>query len=168
MPSELIMHPEQIGLGSPSDPGDLRLCLFLYNIRENGEARKTAMIRKSTGELQYPPLSLELYYLFTAYSKAEMHARAQDEARILGKVMQIMYDNAIIQPYYLQGSLAEKNEEVRVTLDNLHTDVMIKLWNFPNTPFKLSLSYVVGPVMLDSKRTKQTKRVQEVEFHIRG
>lgn len=168
MPSELIPHPEQIGLGSPAEPGDLRLCLFLYNIRESGDARRNTLIDRGTDERQYPPLSLELYYLVTAFSKAELHVRSQDEARILGKTMQIFHDHGIIQHEYLQGSLAEKNEELRITFDNLHTDVMIKLWNFPNTPFKLSLSYMVGPIYLDSKRTKTTKRVKEVDIQIRG
>lgn len=97
MPIELIPHPEQIGLGSPADPGDLRLCLFLYNIRESGEARRNTLIDRGKGERQYPPLSLELFYLITAYSKAELHARSQDEARIIGKTMQIFHDHSQVQ-----------------------------------------------------------------------
>lgn len=168
MPTDLISQPEQIGLSSPSDHGDLRLSLFLYNVRENGEYRQNQMINRGSGDLQYPPISLELFYLLTAYSKAELHSRSQDESRILGKAMQILHDHSILRASYLQGSLAEKNEELKITLDNLHTDVLIKLWNFPNTPYKLSLSYAVGPVLLDSKRTKATKRVEEVEFNVRG
>lgn len=168
MPKELIEQPEQIGLSSPADHGDLRLSLFLYNVRESGEFRQNQLINAGNGNLQYPPISLELFYLITAYSKAESHSKSQDEAMILGKVMQIFHDHSILRSSYLHGSLAEKNEEIRITLDNLHTDVLIRLWNFPNTPYKLSLSYMVGPVLLDSKRKKATKRVEEVVFDVKG
>lgn len=168
MPVELISQREQISLCSPNEQGDSRLSLFLYNIRESGEFRPNQMINRGTGDLQYPPMSLELYYLITAHSKAELHSRSEDESMIIGKTMQILHDHSILRGSYLEGSLAEKNEEIKITLDNLHTDVLIRLWNFPNTPYKLSLSYAVGPVLLDSKRKKATKRVKEVEINVRG
>lgn len=168
MPTELIPQPEQIGLSSPADAGDLRLSLFLYNIRESGDIRMNQMINRGSGDLEYPPMSLELSYLLTAYSKAETHFRSIDESLIIGKAMQTIHDNSVLRASYLQGSLAEKNEEVKLSLEPLDIDILLKLWNFPNVPYKLSFSFVVSPVLLDSTRKKPTKRVKQVEFKIEG
>lgn len=168
MPSELISQPELIGLCSPVDSGDLKLSLFLYNIRESGDFQMNQMINRGTGDLEYPPKSYELSYLLTAYSKAEAQFRSVDESLIIGKAMQIINDNAVLRASYIQGSLAEKNEEIKIAIENLDVDVLLRLWNFPNIPYKLSLGLIVSPVFLDSTRKKPTKRVKEVEFTIKG
>lgn len=168
MPAELISQPELIGLHSPADSGDVRLSLFLYNIRESGDFQINHMINKGKGDLEYPPKSYELSYLVTAYSKAEAQFRAVDESLLIGKAMEIINDNSVLRAAYLQGSLAEKNEEIKITIDNLDIDVLLRLWNFPNIPYKLSFGLIVTPVFLDSTRKKPTKRVREVEFTIKG
>ena len=80
---EPIPQPEYIGLSSPVDKTDLRLSMFLYNIRESGELRRNEMLGRGTDRLQYPPLAVELYYLMTAYSQGEQLSRALDESRII-------------------------------------------------------------------------------------
>ncbi|HWR60834.1 MAG TPA: DUF4255 domain-containing protein, partial [Clostridia bacterium] len=162
MVPEPVLQPEMIGLASPADKGDLRLSLFLYNIVESGDLRNNQLQVSESGLLQYPPMSLNLYYMLTAYSSSELSSRALDEQRILGKAMQVFFDNSIIRGSALQGTLREKNEEVKIVMDNIPVDILIKLWNFPNIPYKLSVSYLVGPIYLDSTRTKQTKRVMEI------
>jgi hypothetical protein len=168
MPTSLIASPEQIGLVSPAETGNIRLGLFLYSIRENGDSRQTTMITKGKNELQFPPMPLMLYYLVSAYSKAELASRTVDEALILGKAMEILFDHSVIRSKYLQGTLAQNNEEPKIAFDNLHTDVLLRLWNFPNVPYRPSLSYAVGPILLNSNRTKPIKRVTEVNFHVKG
>jgi len=159
---EIIPQPEMIGLGSPAERGDFRLTLFLYNIIESGEFRHNEAVPINSKTVGYPPLSLDLYYLLTAHSNAEISFRTADEHRIMGKAMQALFDNAILRGPNLMGTLAEKNEEVRVVIDNLPFDLMMKLWTFPNVPYKLSVSYLVGPVYVDSMRTRSVGRVLEV------
>src|SRR5690606_37200960 len=67
-----VPQPELIGIAPPDEKGDLVLSLYLYNIRENGESRKTQMQNRGNGELQYPPMALDLYFLLTAHSTAEV------------------------------------------------------------------------------------------------
>ena len=159
---DIIPQPEMIGLGSPAERGDFKLTLFLYNIIESGEFRHNETVAISGNKVGFPPLSLDLYYLLTAHSTSEISFKTADEHRILGKAMQALFDNAILRGPNLIGTLAEKNEEIRIVIDNLPFDLMMKLWTFPNVPYKLSVSYQVGPVYIDSMRTRSLGRVLEI------
>ncbi|RAV20503.1 DUF4255 domain-containing protein [Paenibacillus contaminans] len=168
MTPEPIRQPELIGLASPADKGDLSLSLYLYNIKENGEHRQTHMIKRSQDAIQYPPMTVDLCYLLTPHSTAELQVRALDEHRILGRAMQVIYDNAILRGSMLQGSLAEKNEEVRIVMDSIPAETLTRMWNFADNPYRLSVSYTVGPVNIDSNRIKTAKPVLERDIRIEG
>ena len=162
MVPEPVSSQEIIGLCSPADKGDFVVTVYLYNIEESGESRNNQMRSIGTGQLQYPPMAVNLEYLITAHSTADLQSRMLDENRILGKVMQIFYDHAIIKGPLLQGSLAEKNEQVRISLKKINVDEMSRIWNFPNLPYKLSVCYRVGPVYIESTRARSTRRVTGV------
>lgn len=158
-----VPRPDQIGMASPRDAGDLALSLFLYNVKENGESRRTGMIDRG-GVLQYPPQALDFYFIMTAHSNADRLTRSLDEHRILGRAMQVLYDNGVLSGPYLEGTLAEGGSPIRLALMSLEGDELMKLWQFGDLPYKLSVVYRVGPVMLDSNRVKSVSRV--VERHI--
>ncbi|WP_138752597.1 DUF4255 domain-containing protein [Paenibacillus sinopodophylli] len=158
-----VPRPDLIGMASPRDAGDLALSLFLYNVKENGESRRTGMIDRG-GVLQYPPQALDFFFLMTAHSNADRLTRALDEHRILGRAMQVLYDHSVLSGPYLEGTLAEGGGPIRLSLVSLEGEEMMKLWQFGDTPYKLSVVYRVGPVMLDSNRVKSVSRV--VERHI--
>ncbi|CAM4472925.1 hypothetical protein FHS16_004315 [Paenibacillus endophyticus] len=158
-----VPRPDLIGMASPRDAGDLALSLFLYNVKENGESRRTGMIDRG-GVLQYPPQALDFYFIMTAHSNADRLTRSLDEHRILGRAMQVLYDNGVLSGPYLEGTLAEVGSPIRLALMSLEGDELMKLWQFGDMPYKLSVVYRVGPVMLDSNRVKSVSRV--VERHI--
>lgn len=166
MTPEPISQAENIGLSPPTESGDLNLSLFLYNIKENGDNRNNQMISRGVDALQYPPMTVDLHYLLTAHSSAELQTRAFDEHRILGRAMQVLYDHSILRNSVLQGSLADENEEIRVTMNEAPLDTMINL--FSESTYKLSVSYVIGPVFINSTRIKTTKRVLDRDFNIQG
>jgi hypothetical protein len=168
MTPDPIPQPELIGLGSPVDKGDFYLSLFLYSVRESGDSRKTQMVSRGTGEIQFPPMTVDLHYLMTVHSPAELQSRALDEQRILGRAMQVLYDHSVLRGPALVGTLAERNEEVRVVMESMSGDALLNMWNFADTPYRLSVSYVAGPVMIDSTRIKTTKRVTERDVSIQG
>ncbi|WP_317891276.1 DUF4255 domain-containing protein [Paenibacillus oceani] len=168
MTPDPIPQPELIGLCSPVDKGDFYLSLFLYSVRESGDSRKTQMVSRGTGEIQFPPMTVDLHYLMTVHSPAELQSRALDEQRILGRAMQVLYDHSVLRGPALVGTLAERNEEVRVVMESMPGDALLNMWNFADTPYRLSVSYVAGPVMIDSTRVKTTKRVTERDVSIQG
>ncbi len=119
------------------------------------------MQARGSGMLQFPPMALDLHYIVTPYSNADLQSRTLDEHVIMGRALQILHDNAIVRGSYLQGSLAENNEELRIVMEPLTVDALTGMWNFGDMPYKMSLPIRVGPVFLDSTRLKSTTRVVE-------
>ncbi|MFC4101936.1 DUF4255 domain-containing protein [Paenibacillus xanthanilyticus] len=167
MSPEPVTHPELIGMASPADKGDLSLSLYLYRVAESSEGRRTEFIASGSGMLQFPPLALDLYYLLTPYSSADLQSRTLDEHRILGKALQVLHDNAVLRAPYLTGSLAERGEELRITMDPMTPDALNGVWNFGSLPQKLSIPLRIGPVYIESTKLKPTTRVVERQIRVR-
>lgn len=166
MTPDPVPRPDLIGIASPADRGDLVLSLCLIGIRENGEARRNEM-QMQGGSLRFPPMTVDLHYLLTAYSAADLQTRTLDEHRLIGRAMQVLYDNSILRAPYLEGTLAENEEELRIANLSFDTDQVMRHWQFGDMPYKLSLVYRVGPVLLESNRVKPTSRVVESRFTLR-
>ncbi|QZY54461.1 DUF4255 domain-containing protein [Crassaminicella profunda] len=168
MTPEPIQKKDMIGLCSPVDRGDYKLGLYLYDIQENGDFRPMAMKNIGMDKQKYPPLSVTLYYMLTAYSNADIKSKAIDEHRMMGRAMQILYDNATLDSSKLVGTLGNNNETVEIVLNNMKHEEKIRLWNFPNQPYRLSMFYKVAPVYIESTRIKQIKRVLDVDITLQG
>ena len=155
---DLVAHPDGIGLAHPSDKGDMNLTVYLYEIKENTEVRSSDMIDQGD-RLRFPPIALDLSYLITAHSSSDVLTRAIDEHRIIGRTMQVLHDHNVLKGSDLVGSLAGTDSSIRIVKDDLSLEAAVSL--FPNTPYKLSLGYKIGPVYLDSNRTRSVTRVKE-------
>lgn len=162
---ELIAHPDGVGLAHPADKGDLNLTLFLYGVRENADYRSSDYIDGGGGELRFPPIALDLFYLVTAHSSSDIHSRGIDEHRILGKTIQTLYDHNVLRGDDLVGSLAGSSQPIRLSKEDVPLETVINF--FPDMPYKLSLSYKAGPVFVDSTRTRPVARVSEREIRMR-
>lgn len=178
-----LVDQDEIALASPSTIGngnEARLTLFLYRITENADlknARREAIDPTSTGDpphLQPSPLALDLYYLLTAHPAtggSDETERSGEQHLVLGRAMQVLHDNAIFRGSELRGSLASdpeeerSEEELRITVaptDSPALDDLVNLWGtFPDQSFQPSLSYLVSPVRIDSKREIPIGRVVE-------
>ncbi|MFD2673184.1 DUF4255 domain-containing protein [Marinicrinis sediminis] len=162
-----IVQPEYIGLGTPADPGDLNLLLFLYNVTDS-ESRSNEMIADARGSLQYPPLEINLHFLLTAFSSADAKSKMLDEHRMMGKAMQVLYDHSAIRGAALKGTLLQNNEELRVRKEDMPMEGLQNIWNFSDTPFRLFVPYIAGPIRIESTRTKAVKRVTRTDFTVQG
>ena len=162
---DLIAHPDGVGLAHPADKGDLNLSLFLYGVKENTDYRSSDYIDRGGGELRFPPIALDLFYLITAHSASDIQSRGIDEHRIIGKTIQTFYDHAVLKGEDLVGSLAGSDQAIRITKEEVPLETVINF--FPDMPYKLSLSYAVGPVFVDSNRTKSVTRVTERKVQLR-
>ncbi len=138
-----------------------RLSVFLYHIAENSYLRNTEPESVNITQIQYPPITLDLYYIFTPY------AQNRDTALIiLEGLVQTLYDHSVFKGDILQGNLAANgNDKIRITPNNLSLDELNKLWSiFPNKSFKLSVSYMFTPVKIPSGRKKDITRVLEKDI----
>ena len=134
--------------------------LFLYQILENPHMKNEEGIRVNDAQLQVPPLVLDLFYLVTPYSEDKTQ-----EKYILGKVMQIFYDHAILAGTVLQGSLAGTDEELRLVAHPLSLDDLTKIWSaFQEVAYRLSVAYLVTPARIDSPRLTGMQRVVAKEL----
>ncbi len=138
------------------DDGSTNLIsLFLYQIIENIHLKNEELHRIDETHLGYPPMHLELLYLVTPYSNDPIQ-----EKLILGKVMQIFFDNAVLSGNILVGNLKGLDEEFKIIFNPLSLDDLTKLWStFQEMSYKLSVSYLITPVSIDSSREIRVQRV---------
>ncbi|HHN64070.1 MAG TPA: DUF4255 domain-containing protein [Nitrospirae bacterium] len=136
--------------GSPN-----KVSIFLYHVEQNSYMRNLEPERVDEETLKMPPLTLDLYYLVTPYSDDKTQ-----EKTILGKVMQIFHDNTILTGPVLYGSLALEDMALKLFFNPISIDDMTKLWSaFQDTPYRLSVTYLVTPVRIDSTKEIDVKRV---------
>jgi hypothetical protein len=166
-----LVNPDSIVLLSPAEVDDqsIRLTLFLYSVMENPHMKNQEMRTLSPTELAYLPLTLDLYYLLTAYASTQIPDRTEqtlEQHRILGRAMRIFYDNAILGGTILQGSLEGTSEELRIVLNPISLDDLTKIWSaFQEVGYRLSVSYLVTPTNIDSTRDMSMQRVVSKEMN---
>jgi len=156
----IIESEDQITLSSPEDIGaGKKLSLFLYQITENDYLKNQEMQNVNSTKFEHPPLALSLFYLITAHTQ-----NTGSDHLLLGKVMQVFHDNAILRGSILHESLA--GEELRLILKPLSIDELNKTWSAisKSKPYKLSANYEVTPVRIESMREGETTRVTELEL----
>lgn len=161
---DLIRNGSDIGLASPADRGDMNLCVHLYDVSESETYRVSGMIPDGEERQKFPPIHLTLSYVITAFSAGDVKFRAEEEHRIIGKVAQVLRDYPILNLETMEFGMGGGEDRIRIEMRRADLDEKVKVWSFPGLAPKLSLFYQMGPVALDSARTKSIKRVQEMEF----
>lgn len=166
MVPEVILNADAIGLASPADKADLSLGVYLYDVSESEDIRVNGMISSDIGRQKFPPSYLTLNYMITAYSISDIKFRASEEYRILGRAYQILKDSPIIKYADLDIAANTDMADVRIELIKLAPEEKIKVWNFPNIPYKLSLFYRVTPVEISSTKSRSVSRVTDAAFEM--
>ena len=154
---ELVISPEGVALCSPGDKGDASVGIFLYDIQESDEIRQHRMIDVSRDRQQYPPAYLTLFYMITAYSTSDRRYRMSQEEKILGRIIQFFHDHP---------SIGTDSGNVQVRFQSVSTEDKLKLWNFPNEPYRISLFYQVSPVRIASALYRDVDRVRAPYIHV--
>ncbi len=161
---EMIQNAAEIGLRSPEDRGDASLGLFLYNICSSEAVYQRGNV-VTKDKISKPPIFLDLYYMITAYSKADMSYRLSVEEQILGRVIQIFHDNPVI-PLEKVDPQMTSGTELHVQMQRVTTDEKSRIWNFPNVGNRLSLFYKVSPVAIDSGVNTTITRVTDLDINV--
>ncbi len=162
---DIIKSPDGIGLCSPDDRGDIRLGIFLYEIERSDEVRRNEMVNLDEVTQGYIPIYLTLSYMFTAYTPGDIRYRMYEEQKILGRVVQYFSDYPWM--YAMDTDPNSLNSvDMRVDLLKVDSEERSKIWTFPNIPYKLSVFYRVTPVVIDSARTREVRRVTNASFNV--
>ncbi|BED91634.1 MAG: DUF4255 domain-containing protein [Candidatus Improbicoccus pseudotrichonymphae] len=159
---EPIDKPEKIGICDPKDRGNFVLGIHLYDIKEDTSGQNRGPVILPDGRTQDPPAVIELYYMISVCSKAEIEIKSVEESNIMGRVIQVFKDNQVIPSIYMDSSVGNV-ENVPINLLSIEMEEKVKIWTMFGESYKLSVFYVVGPINIDSEIIrKPQKRVQKV------
>jgi hypothetical protein len=109
----IIASKNQISLSSPEkmkNDSSAKLSLFLYNIFVYPHLENQKISCK-------PSMFLKLQYLITPYTQ-----NRESDLELLAEVMRIFHDNAILSRTIFGDAIAENNEDIRITMDQLSMD----------------------------------------------
>lgn len=155
-----ILAPDETG-------GDRRINLFLYKAQENPVLKNMdwQVKRGEPNQLVPPPLSLNLFYLMTAYAPNDLQTGNATAHEILGEAMRVFYENPIVPLDYLAEELGDAREQIKIIQNTLDIEELSQVWSTFTQPFRLSVLYEISVVQLDmlsaSERTMAT-RVREI------
>jgi hypothetical protein len=140
-------------------PAAMTVTLTPYEIAEDASSRNKADIRIVSNHVvttQRPPAALLVRYLVAAWS-----GKIEDDQRLLGRVIQTLYDNAIITGPALNGtSLNPTDESVIVTMIQQSIEDRTHVWRAFDKPYRLSVNYEVRVVKIASERTRTAAQVK--------
>lgn len=149
-----------VTLDSPADLKNAagsfeKINLYLYQVIEHAFTKNQPAYPKDDGTLQYPPLTLRLYYLLTPYASDPVSAH-----KVLGHAMRTFYDNAIVTDTRLSDPLRLVAEKLCIVLLSTKLEDLTRIWNALQTPYRLSVCYEVRVVPIESTLTEKTSRTR--------
>jgi hypothetical protein len=128
-----------------SDPPTVTL--FLYQVAEDRTVRnrpKTTQVVNGTIMERKQPLGLALHYMVSAWG-GDRHT----EQRMLGRVLQVLYDDAVLDGPDLVGALAGSPAALNVSLQPLDIEDRARVWSAIGQTYRLSVNYEVRVVNID-------------------
>lgn len=161
---ELLNNPDQIGLCSPEDHGDLTVGLWLYDVREDTDIQMHEMVSVGHKSQRYPSVYLTLRYMITLYLQSDLKYRAVQEHQIFGKIIQTFKDHAVLEEETLKPADRVSGMNIRIQMQELTMEEKLRIWTVPNGAYRTSLFYTAGPVEIKSAREKAVQRVREVHL----
>ena len=163
---DIIPGSEGIGACHPSDRGDFTLGVCLYDVKRNKDITDNDRIPVGTSQLRSPSVFLDLYYMITAYSSSDIKFRSLEEAKMIGRTIQILEGTPVLRGSLFGKPFSEMRYEPRIELLELDNEEKNRIWNVPNQPYKLSLFYKVYPIELISEKITHITRVRETDFTV--
>jgi hypothetical protein len=131
-----------------------RLSLWLYQVTENEFLKNQPRLRGDNGNReQFPPMALNLFYLVTPFAPS-----GDWDQLLLGKTMQVLYDNAIV---VLANAVDRVWEELRIIFSRLSLEELTRIWDALREPYRLSVCYQVRVTRIDSQRQVENARIIE-------
>lgn len=129
-----------------------RINLFLYKIEENPFLKNLDWRVKADDPAKAvpPPLSLNLFYLMTAYAPPQGENGDLAAHEVLAKAMQVFYDNQLIEKSDLVDNLKNAVEQIKIMLIPIDLNELGQLWGTFSQPFRLSVAYEVSVIQIES------------------
>jgi hypothetical protein len=174
--AELADIAGQIALASPKTPGNNVLTVFLYKVLENpclrNEDRRIGPPDINGRVIEQPaPLTLDLYYLLTAHPLNGQTPNLFEAHRALSRAMRVLHEHGILRGSLLHSDTNQgftKDSVLRVTFNPISMEDMTRIWSvFPDTPYEISVTYLVTPVEIELTAPQATAPVVD-QIHDQG
>jgi hypothetical protein len=126
-----------------------RITIFLFEAVEDPSARNRPPVLSSAPPDQIlkkkPPMALLLRYMLTPWSGDRL-----TDHRLLGRAMQVLYNNPVLSGTQLLGQLAGTDQALKISLSPLTIEERARVWYAIQQPYHLSVTYEVRVVNLDA------------------
>lgn len=125
-----------------------KVALFLYRVEVDESRRNIDLPRLAPNAPRRQALGLELHYLLTVWGQRN----AEGEQVMLARCMDILDRHALITgPLLDPGYPWEPEDSLRVAINHLSTEDMLRLWDSLEPPYQLSVPYVVRTARLAAR-----------------
>jgi Pvc16 N-terminal domain len=121
------------------------ISVWLYKVSRMAEMLNEPPERIGPNQIARVPLPILLFYLVTPIS-----AHPETRHTLLGRVLQVLYDHAILRGSDLRGVLKGTTEQLRVNLEALSLEELSLVWEALSEPYQLSVTYLVQVAKIDS------------------
>ncbi len=128
-----------------------RLSIWLYQVTENEYEKNQPIARGNGNAGTFPPLALNFFYLITPFTPS-----GESDQLVLGRLMQTLYDNAIL---LVRNQPDGDFEELRIVLCRLTLEELTRIWEALREPYRLSVCYQVRVSHIGSLRQTGGARV---------
>jgi hypothetical protein len=161
------LDPAKIVVATPDefeslrDPVKPNITVFLYRIAVNADMRNAPPRLRPDGTRQPTPLPLELSFLITAWAKD-----TRDELRLVGRIMQVLYERRELGSADLVGSSWEPDDNVQLILESLPLEDHYRIWDANRVAYRLSLTYIARVIGLSSTETLSDAPIVDADFRV--
>jgi uncharacterized protein DUF4255 len=139
----------EIYLLSPKEMQDagnsVGISVWLYQVTRMAEMLNEPPERRGPNQIAHVPLPILLFYLVTPITNDPGTRHT-----LLGRVLQVLNDHAILRGSDLQGVLQGTNEQLRVNLEALSLEELSLVWEALSEPYQLSVTYLIQVAKIDS------------------
>jgi hypothetical protein len=164
MVPEPIKEPDSIKLITPSEKNaDFEVGLYLYDVQELREFKRTELIRTGKNQAMFPGRPLNLFYILYLNSKSQIKGDALKEQETIGLAIQTLMDNPILSPVTNDGN----DEGAAITFLTLSFEDKTKLWQVLSMPYQMAVYFSVTPVMMPSNRVYDFTQVLKADFDVK-
>ncbi len=145
-------------LDDMDDPG-ITLSLFLHRVTINEHLRNTRQIN-GTSRQQEVPLSVDLHYLMTVWTKSALAEHA-----ILAWAMRQFHLNPVLDASHLTLDAGwNPGEVIQVIPAEMSHEDMMRIWDTLKPSYRLSLAYIARVVRIESDRFEDARPVLATRF----
>jgi hypothetical protein len=121
------------------------ISVWLYKVSRMPEMLNEPPERIGPNRIARTPLPILLFYLVTPIT-----VHPETRHTLLGRVLQVLNDHAILRGADLRGVLKGTPEQLRVNLEALSLEELSLVWEALSEPYQLSVTYLVQVVKIDS------------------